>query len=289
MLKAREILRLKYELGLSLREIGNTCNCGKSTVAEVLARAKEVNFSWPTDLSDKQLLSLLYPPCPSNNAPPEPDLQYVFEEMKKKNVTLMLLWEEYKSQYPNGLMYTQFCERYRRFKQANQLSMHKEHKAGYEVEVDWAGSTMEYIDAQTRQKAVAYIFVAVLPASNYPFVYAYSNMKTPNWIDAHVKMYSFFNGVPLFTISDNCKTAVVKSDRIDPVLNKSYHEMAQHYGTTLMPARAYRPKDKGADENMVGIVSRKILAALRNQLFFRTAKAHRKALSEDGGEPENSL
>jgi len=268
MLKAREILRLKHELGLSLREIGKACNCGKTTVSEVLNRAAEAQITWPTDLGDKQLISLLYPPVENKTSPPEPDMDEVFCEMKKKHVTLMLLWEEYKEKHPDGIMYTQFCERYRKFKKDNQISLRKEHKAGEEMEVDWAGDTMSYVDPSTGEIITAYIFVAVLPASAYPFAYAYGDMKTPNWIDAHVRAYSYFGGVPKITIPDNTKSAVIKPDLVDPVMNKSYHEMARHYGTTIIPARAGKPKDKGADENMVGNVSRRIIAALRNRQFF---------------------
>ncbi|MDD4680748.1 MAG: hypothetical protein PHP79_07710 [Clostridia bacterium] len=110
MLKAREILRLKHELGLSLREIGQACSCGKSTVAEVLRRAEKAGITWPVGLNDKQLMSMLYPPLETKASPPEPDLEYVYREMKKKGVTLMLLWEEYKEEHPDGIMYTQFCE-----------------------------------------------------------------------------------------------------------------------------------------------------------------------------------
>lgn len=268
MLKAREILRLKYDVGLSLREIGKACNCGKSTVDEVLNRAKEAGITWPIECGDKQLMSRLYPPVENKNAVPKPDMKYVFYEMKKKNVTLMLLWEEYKRKYPDGIMYTRFCENYRQFKKANQLTMHIEHKAGEEVQVDWAGDTLPYIEPKTGEIKTAYLFVAVLPASNYPFVYAYNDMQISNWIDAHVRAYEYFGGVPKVTISDNTRTAVTKADLVDPVLNKSYNEMASHYGTTLIPARSRKPKDKAADEGMVGIVSRRITAALRNRQFF---------------------
>jgi len=122
MLKVREILRLKYETGLSIREIGKACNCGKSTVSELLGRAKKVGITWPIELSDKQLMSALYPPTEKENAPPEPDMEYTFREMKKKSVTLMLLWEEYKEKHPDGIMYTQFCERYRNFKKINNIN-----------------------------------------------------------------------------------------------------------------------------------------------------------------------
>ena len=268
MLRAREILRLKNEVDLSLREIAQACECGKTTVAEILSRAERAGIKWPVEQNDKQLMTALYPPVANNISPPEPDMEYVFSEMKKKGITLMLLWEEYKEKYPGGIMYTQFCERYRDFKKDNKLSLHKEHKAGEEMEVDWAGQTMSYVDTPTGEVKEAYVFVAVLPASAYPFAYAYSNMKTPSWIDAHVRAFEYFGGVPKVIIPDNTKTAVVKSDRIDPVLTKSYWDMANHYGSTILPARAGHPKDKGADENMVGNITRRIIAALRNRQFF---------------------
>ena len=268
MLKAREILRLKFEVGLSVREIGQACNCGKSTVSELLTRAQKAEITWPIELNDKQLMSALYPPTESRTSLPEPDMEYIFQEMKKKHVTLLLLWEEYKEEHPDGIMYTQFCERYRNFKKKNNLSMHKEHKAGEEMEVDWAGSKITYIDPLTGNIHQAHIFVSVLPASNYPFAHAYEDERLPNWIDAHVRAFEYYGGVSKVTISDNTKTAVITPDLVDPVLNRSYHEMARHYGTTLIPARPYKAKDKAADENMVGIVSRRIIAALRNRQFF---------------------
>jgi transposase len=268
MLKAREILRLKFEAGLSLREIGRSCNCGKSTVSEVLERAEKAGITWPIDLSDKQLMSALYPPVEIRNAPPEPDLEYVFYEMKKKSVTLMLLWEEYKDKHPDGIMYTQFCERYRNFKKHNDITMPIEHKGGEEVQVDWAGQTMKYANPETGEVKAAYLFVAVLPASSYPFVYAYADTTLPSWIDAHVRAFEFFGGVPKVIVPDNTKTAVTTPDLFDPVLNKSYRELARHYRMTVVPARAGKPKDKAADEGMVGHASRRIMAPLRNRQFF---------------------
>lgn len=272
MSKVREILRLRFDVGLSLRDIAASCNCGKSTVNDILKRAKNANITWPCKLNDKELLSLIYPPAEGKNAEIEPDLDYIFNEIKKPGMTLMLLWEEYKREHKDGLMYTQFCERYRKFKKANQLSMHIEHKAGEEMQVDWAGSTMAYTDAATGSVKQAYIFVAVLPASSYPFVYAYEDMKKPSWIDAHVRAYEYYGGVPRVTIPDNTKTAVDRPDLVDPYLNTSYAEMARHYGTTLIPARPRKPQDKAADENMVGNISRRIMAALRNHKFFSVAE-----------------
>jgi len=267
MLKTREILRLD-KAGLSLRDIAQAMSCGKTTVSEVLIRAEKAKLSWPVDLNDKELMSLLYPPTPKPPTFPEPDMEYVFYEMKKKSVTLMLLWEEYKAKYPEGLMYSQFCSRYRNFRKANKLTMHIEHKAGEEMQVDWAGYAVPYVDRQTGEAKTAYIFVAVLPASSYPFVYAYGNRKLPSWIDAHVRAFEYFGGVPKVIIPDNVKTAVITPDATEPELNRSYGDMANHYGAAIVPARSRRPKDKAADENMVGNVSRRILAPLRNTRFF---------------------
>ena len=136
------------------------------------------------------------------------------------------------------------------------------------MQVDWAGSTLPYYDQSTGEEKQAYIFVSVLPASSYPFAYAYKDMTLPNWIDAHVRAFEHYGGVPRVTIPDNTKTAVKKPDLVDPQLNPSYAEMARHYGTTLLPARARKPRDKASDENMVLNVSRRILATLRNHQFF---------------------
>jgi len=260
MLKTREVLRLRHKLGLSLREIGQACNCGKTTVSEILTRAKKVEIVWPIDLSDKQLMSRLYPPTETKTSVHKPDMKYIFHEMKKKKVTLMLLWdlwEEYKEKHPDGIMYTQFCDRYRKFKKVNKISLHKEHKAGEEMEVDWAGDHISYVKPSTGEVIAASLFVAVLPASAYPFVYAYDNRKMPNWIDAHVRAYTWFGGVPKITIPDNTKTAVIKSDLVDPVLNKSYQEMARHYRTTVIPARVGKPKDYTLAETKNSWVLRK--------------------------------
>ena len=251
MLKAREILKLKHEAGLSLRDIGKSCSCGKTTVSEVIERADRAGITWPIDLSDKQLMSLLYPPLENNNSVPEPDIEYVFYEMKKKGLTLMLLWEEYKEVHPDEIMYTQFCERYRKFKKSNRLTMHIEHKAGEEVQVDWAGQTIKYAETLTGEIKSANIFVAVLPASAYPFVYAYSDRKLSNFIDAHIRAYEYFGGVPKITIPDNTKTVVTVPGFANPVINKSYNETAAHYKTVILPARVGRPKDKRDEEIFV--------------------------------------
>lgn len=272
MLTAREILRLKYEKELTTRDIAACAGCSKSSVSNLIKRAEEASLTWPLDVSDVQLIQLLYPATgASTTKTPEPDMNYIYRELKRKGVTLTLLWEEYKEQHPDGMMYTQFCSRYREFKKSNKLEMHKEHTGG-EMEVDWAGSTVAYCNPKTGEVRDAYIFVAVLPASHYPFIRAYDNMQIANWIDAHTKAYNCFGGVPKITIPDNAKTAVIKAHRFNPTLNRNYMTMAAHYRTTIVPARSRTPKDKGSVENAVGIITRRILAPLRNRQFFSVAE-----------------
>jgi transposase len=231
-------------------------------------KAKQADLREINGLNDKELMSRLYPPKTSGKAPPEPNVNQIFREMQRKNVTLMLLWEEYKRANPDGLMYTQYCERYREFKKQNKLEYHKEHVAGEEVEIDWAGTTVPYVDLLVGEAREACIFIAVLCASKYAFAYACDDMQTPNWIDAHVRALEYFGGVPRVWIPDNTKTAVTTPDKFDPVLNKTYYEMAAHYRATVLPARSYRPTDKNLVENSVGNVSRKILASMRDMQFF---------------------
>lgn len=282
MSKVREILKFKRDMNLSIRDIASATGGSKSAVADVMKRAKATGLTIDEllPLEDKALVAKLYPPAPLSREKVEPNLEHIYQELKKPNVTLMLLWEEYKSKNPDGLMYTQYCQRYRDFKKSNQITMHKEHKAGEDMEVDWAGKTLTYKDPITKTIKKAFIFVSVLPASSYPFVRAYENMKLKNWIDAHIRAFEFYGGTPKILIPDNTKTAVLKVDRYDPVLNRTYKEMAMHYNIAIIPARAGKPKDKGADEGMVKIVSQRILAALRNRQFFSLADIN-TAISEE--------
>ena len=173
----------------------------------------------------------------------EPDMEYIFQELSRKHVTRQLLWEEYKLEHPDGLMYSQFCERIRVAQKANEIDYHKTHKAGEECEVDWAGTKIPYFDVQNKKWREAALFVAALPASAYPFAYAYHDQKTASWIDAHIRAFRFFEGTPRILLPDCPKTAVTKTDLFDPVLTKSYREMAAYYDITIIPARPRKPQD----------------------------------------------
>jgi transposase len=234
-----------------------------------LSRVKDANLTDPFSLSDKELGSIIYPPIKGKEKP-EPDFPHINREMKKKGVTLGLLWEEYKAHHPGGYMYTQFCAKYREYRKSNSVYMRKVYKAGERMLVDWSGVTMQYHDCSVRGENTkpAYVFVAVLPASSYIYAEPFANMKMENWIQGHVNAFEYFGGVPRLLIPDNAKTAVVKAHRYEPELNATYQEMAKQYNTVIVPARPRSPTDKAPVETAVQIVQRQIIARLRHTKFL---------------------
>jgi len=268
MEKAREVLRLHYETGLSQREIAQSVNISLGSVSGILSKAREAEIVYPLTMSNKELGSVLYPSMNKDGKqkPVEPDLQYIHQEMQKKGMTLTLLWEEYKTAHPDGLMLTQFCDRYRKFRKQNDVYLRKIYKAGERMHVDWAGLTMKYMD-DTGVEQPAYIFVAVLPASSYMYVEPFRNMEECSWIDAHVHTFEYFEGVPIIATPDNPKVAITYADFHDPVSNRSYAEMASHYGVAIVPTRVKKPKDKAPAEKAVQIAERRIISKLRNRQY----------------------
>jgi len=186
--------------------------------------------------------------------------------MKKKGVTLTLLWEEYKMQNPDGYMYTQFCDKYREYRKQNSVYMRKVYKAGERMMVDWAGLTMKYWEDATEK--TAYFFVAVLPASSYLYAQPFADMKMASWTEGHIHALEYFGGVPHLWVPDNAKTAVTKASRYEADLNKTYLEMAKHYGAVIIPTRPYAATDKAPAETAVQIVERRIIAKLRHSRFL---------------------
>jgi len=265
MEKAKEILRLS-QMGLSQRDVASGAGCSLGMVNAVLAKVKEAGVTDPFSLETKELGSIIYPPGKSNEKT-EPDFEYVDREMKRKGITLFLLWEEYKMKNPQGCMYSQFCAKYRKYRRMNSVYMRKVYKAGERMLVDWAGITMKYSNGKSNEKAV-YIFVAVLPASSFLYAEPLCDMKMESWIQGHVNAFEYFGGVPRILVPDNTKTAVTKANRYEAELNKTYKEMAGHYGTVVVPARPYRATDKAPVETSVQIVERRIIAKLRHCKFL---------------------
>ena len=273
MTNYREILRL-HSLGLNNTEIAQSCPCSRTTVIQVLrlAQANNLTYPLPDGMTDKELADLLYPGAESKPEYKMPDYEYVHKELQKSGVTLNLLWLEYcevcriNGDMPYQL--TQFKKYYRDYAVKTNATMHLNHKPGEIMQVDWAGDDAAVIDTDTGEAIPAYIFVATLPFSGYSYVEAFFSMNQECWIAAHVNAYKYFGGVTRILQCDNLKTGVVSHGRNEVTLNKAYNELAEHYGTAILPARVRSPKDKAMVEGTVGVISTFILAALRNRQFL---------------------
>ena len=277
MTNYREILRL-HNQGISQRGIAASCSCSKTTVNSILKKAQEEGLTWPlkAGMTDVALANILCPQKKDTKFRKQPDYEYIHKEMAKSGVTLSLLWNEYceacrlSGEIP--FMYTQFCKHYREYASTAKATMHIDHKPGEQMEVDWAGQTAAIIDTDTGEIIPAYIFVAALSSSGYAYVESFLSQNQENWIAAHVNAYRFFGGVTRILVPDNLKTGVDHVSGYTPTINRTYHEMAEHYDTAVIPARVRKPKDKPRAEGTVGIVSTWIIAALRHQQFFSLAE-----------------
>jgi transposase len=283
MRKIKEVLRLKWGQKLSNRQIAKSCSISHSSVSEYLLRAKGAGLSWPLpdDLDDAAIESLLFPdtqskPRANRQMPP---MEYLYRERQKKGVTLQLLWYEYKSENPDGYQYSQFCKGYRQWVKKIDLSLRQEHRAGEKLFVDYAGQTVPIIDPLTGELREAQIFIATLGASNYTFAEASLAQDLPSWIKAHVHAFEFFGGVSQILVPDNLKAGITNPCRYEPDINPTYQDLAQHYGTAVIPTRPASPKDKAKVESAVLVVERWILAALRNDTFFSLAELN-KAIAQ---------
>lgn len=277
MRKIKEILRLRYEAGLSLRGVSQSLNIGYGTVVDYIKRAEQASISWPIsgDLDERDLGLLLFPTQPRTGQRrfTEPDFMSCFEDLKKsKLVTRHLLWQEYRQQHPkDGYSYAQFCHRFNEWQGKQKRSMRQIHIAGEKMFVDYAGPTMEVVNPDTGEYRSAQIFVAVLGASSYTFACAHWSQKLADWLDAHVQALNYFGGIPEIIVPDNLLSAVSKTNRYEPKINASYLQLAEHYQTAIIPARPRKPQDKSKAEIGVQIVERWIMARLRHQSFFTLA------------------
>ena len=199
---------------------------------------------------------------------PLPDLAYVHKELRRKHVTLQLLWEEYRTEHPDGYSYTQFCEHDKRWKAPLEVILRQRHLAGEKTFLDWAGKTLRWTNPESGDDQPAFLFVAVLGASDYVFAEAFADQKLDAWIEAHIHMAEFYGGVTQLWVPDNAKTGVVKPCYYEPQIHDSYQELADHYGTAILPTRTHAPRDKAKVENAVLHAERRILARLRDQTFF---------------------
>jgi transposase len=270
--KIKEVLRLHHEKGFSVRQIARSLSIGRSTVQDYLDRSQRAGLNWPlaADLDETSLEQQLYPPVPSvaQEKRQMPSMEYLYQELKRKGVTLQLLWHEYKGAHPEGYQYSRFCYHYQQWVQKLDLCLRQEYRAGEKLFVDYAGQTMEIADPETGQIHEAQIFVATLGASNYTFAEATLSQELPSWVQSHVHAFEFFGGVPEILVPDNLKSAVTRPCRYEPDLNATYRELSEHYGTVIIPARVARAQDKAKVESGVLQVEHWVLAPLRNRTFF---------------------
>ncbi len=259
MRKIREALRL-HASGMSTREMALSLSVGRTTLRGYLRRAKIVGLVWPQarELSDSDLESRLFPLSVGDvqGVYVQPDWAYLHRELRRKGVTLALLWEEYRSVHREGYGYSRFCELYARWEGKLSPVMRQRHPAGERLFVDYAGTTMDVACPRTGEVRSAQLFVATLGASNYTYVEASWTQTLPDWISSHVRAFEFFGGVPAQVVSDNLKAGVTKACFYDPAINRTYGDMARHYDTAIVPARPKKPKDKAKVEGAVLLVER---------------------------------
>ncbi len=277
MRKIKEVLRLKYTHALSYTQIGTSCNLSRECVRQYVKRAEEAGLSWPLPegIDDIELERRLFKDVAQALQVPHPDWFSVHQELKKKGVTLLLLWEEYKEAHPHGYQYSRFCDLYRSFKSKLHPTMRQTHKAGEKLFVDFSGLTVSWVDKLTGEVYNAEIFVAVLGASNYTYVEACEDQSLPCWIEAHVRALEFIEGVPSAAVPDNLKAGVTKAHYYDPDVNITYQDFACHYTMAILPTRAAKPRDKAKAEVGVQGIQRRILAPLRRHTFFSVADINR--------------
>ncbi|AEK56690.1 integrase catalytic subunit [Acidithiobacillus caldus SM-1] len=276
-----EILRL-HAAGCSQRQIARACGLSKGTVGKYLQRAAEAQIGWPlpdglTVMEVEQRLNPRRQPPPASR-PVLPDWAQIHTELRRKGVTLQLLWEEYVAAHPDErtYQYAQFCVHYRSWKGRLKTSMRQQHVAGEKLFIDYAGPTVAVVDSGTGEIRQAQIFVAVLGASSYTYCEATWSQSLPDFLGAHVRAFRYFGGVPTLLVPDNLKAAVTRASRYEPEINRSYRDLASHYGAVVLPTRPYKPKDKAKVEVGVQVVERWILARLRHCQFFSLMELNRE-------------
>jgi len=272
MRQIKEVLRLKYSLGLSQRAISDSTEIPRSTVRDYLLRAKAADLSWPLpdETDNEQLNALLFPVRSEGENRPraEPNWKEAHKELKRKGVTLQLLWEEYKRKQPNGYQYSWYAHLYRQWSKTQDVWMVQSHAAGDKVFVDYSGLTFPIWKTNLKEIDFhAEIFVSTLGASDLIFCVATKSQQLEDWISGHNKMFAYYGGVSSLIVPDNLRSAVTKAHRYEALCNRSYDEMAEHYGCAVMPARSYKPKDKAKAEKSVQSIQRRILAVLRDKKF----------------------
>jgi transposase len=278
MRKLRELLRLRFELGLSQDQIARSCSISQGAVSKYLKRAEAAGVRWPLpeDWDEARLEEALFGYSPRRvyeTQRPTPDFASLHQELQShRHLTLELLWEEYRQNHTDGYGYSRFTELYHRWRRHLDVVLRQQHKAGEKLFVDYAGDTIPIFDPKGGPERPASIFVAVLGASNYTYAEATWSQGLEDWLGAHIRTFEFLGGCPKLVVPDNTKTGVRRACRYEPDLNRTYHELAMHYGVGVLPARPYKPRDKAKAENGVLLTERWVVAALRHRRFFSLAE-----------------
>jgi transposase len=278
MRQVREVLRLKFVGGLPSREIARRIGVAPSTVRATLKRVQAAGLIWPLpeDMTDAALEAKLFGDAGTKRGHrqhSEPDWAAIHRELKRKHVTLSILWDEYIESDPEGYRYSRFCQLYRIWAAKLSVTMRQTHVGGDKMFVDYAGDTVPVIiDRLTGEQRQAQIFVAVMGASNFSYVEATWTQALGDWIGAHTRAFAAINGVPRLIVPDNAKVAVIKACLYEPQVNRTYTEMAAHYCTAVLPTRPRRPRDKAKVETCVRIVERWLIGRLRNRMFYSLAE-----------------
>ena len=273
MRKIKEVLRLQ-SLGLTQCQIARSCSIGQSTVSAYLKAADAAGIQWAavSEWEEQKLVAALlpkHPPAAPTARHPAPEFATIHLDLQKhKHLTLQLVWEEYQAANPGGYRYSRFCELYQHWRKKRDLVLRHEHRAGEKMFVDYAGDTIAVRNPSTGESRDTQLFVAVLGASNYTFAEATWTQGLGDWIGSHLRAFDFFGGVPEIVVPDNLKSGVTKACRYEPGVNRTYEEMAAHYGVAVIPARPRKPRDKAKVEAGVLVVERWILMALRKRTFF---------------------
>jgi len=275
MRKIREILRLSHEAGLSRAQVGRALGLSKGVVSKYLVRCRENGLSWPLppELDDTAIEARLFVTARPSHQFVMPDYAWVHQELKRKGVTLQLLWEEYaQSCSGRAFRYTAFCGHYREWAGKLRRSMRQVYRAGEKLFIDYAGPGIPIVCPETGEIRSAWLFVAVLGASNYTYAEATWTQSKPDWIGAQVRALAYMGGVPELIVPDNARALIAFASRYEPDPNRTYQEFATHYGTAILPARPGKPRDKAKVEVGVLVAERWILARLRHRRFFSLAE-----------------
>ena len=283
MNKLKSIIRL-YTEGKSKTFISSYVALSRNTVKKYLKVFIESRLTYQqlSEMSDSELNKIFLDPkeekLPERVKRLYDFFSYMSRELRKTGVTKQLMWEEYIQKYPDGHRSTQFCVHYNRWSKRTNPVMHIHHKAGDKMYVDYTGKKLELIDKGSGEIQQAQVFVSILGSSQLIYVEATLTQRKEDFITSIQNALHYYGGVPSAIVPDNLKSAVIKSSKYEPTLNESFADMAEHYQTTILPARAYRPRDKSLVEGAVKIIYSRIYASLRNQHFYSLKELNRAIL-----------